>query len=557
MKRTCGSSGRAVTLGMVAVAILLAGSPVLAGSRIGDGGHFLMSGAGVYANNPTGKAFTVTVHRHIWASHPLYNDGAYEITVVDPGHKAVATGTIPSGKSKAVLKVPKGAGGVYRIRYKGAGYSLTWIECSLDQMVAAAGDWDMKAGYGGTFALHAMTPRRWYFYVPAGVKEFKVKTTANPGATSPREDWGYFVMNPRGQRVNAVYGGVPPRSRQRDALVKNGFIVDERKIYVDEGTAGRFWSLWVTGGDSHSFSDLQILIKGAAPFYAPSPEQWFDPRTGKAPAKLIYDTSQIRALDYMSKKDAKGRRLSRDHYNWAPSPLLGDEDYTGMRGPHSVFLRNPEGRAIDFGTCAYVISPKSRVPVHYRVFAPGGKGILDKTGSFAWRDSSRISIPASGKGVYRVDVDCKEWYAWAEPAPPMVLAGKPIKGGGARFSLQIGIARHWFFKVPKGTKEFGVTVNVPDRNHALLTEIHAPDRMVDVLYARGPRPREVKVTVPTGLDDKIWFLRTEVGSMTRYLSTDATKLKRVRIDADIDLTGVPGFLAPTWEQWFLPRPQGG
>ena len=555
MRRTRSGSGGRVGVGIVVAVVLLAGSPVQAGSRIGDGGHFLMGGVGIHANNPTGKPFTVTVHRHIWASHPMYNEGAYRITVLDPADKAVAAGTIPSGKSKAVLNVPKGAAGVYRIRYSGAGYSLSWIECSLDQMVAAAGDWEMKAGYAKTFALHAMTPRRWYFHVPPDVKEFKIKTTGGIAFTSTREDWGYFVMNPRGQRVNAVFGGVPPRDSQRDPLVKNGYIIDERTIYVDEGTAGRFWSLWVTGGDSHSFADLQILVKGVPPFYAPTPEQWFDPRTGKAPPRIVYDTAQIRAPGH--NKDAEGRRLSRDHYQWAPSPFLGDEDYTGMRGPHSVFFRNPEGRAIDFGTCAYVISPKSRVPVRYRVFAPGGKKILDKADSFAWRDSSRVHIPAAGKGVYRVDVDCKEWYAWAEPVPPMVLAGRPTKTGGARFSLQIGIARHWFFKVPKGVKEFGVTVNVPDPNHALLTEIHAPDRMVDVVYARGPRPREVKVAVPPGQDDKVWFLRTEVGSMTRYLSVDAARPKRVRIDADIDLDGVPGFLAPTWEQWFLPRPRGG
>jgi len=540
------------TLATAAAATLLVVATARAGSQIGDAGHFIIGAPAVFANNPKGEAFTVTVHRHIWASHPWGSDGRYKMSVIAPGGKVVAAGTIPSGKPKVTLRAPKGKPGVYEIRYKPGGYGLTWIQCSLDRMVVAAGDWDMKQSYQKTFALHAMAPRRWYFHVPAGVKQFRIKTGGGIAFTSTREDWGYLVMNPRGQRVSAVYGGVPPRAKQRDAVVKNGFVTDERVVYVDQGAAGRFWSIWVTGGDSHSFSDLHILLKGVSPYYAPTPEQWFDPRTGKAPGKIVYDKSQVRALDRASKTDKSGKRISRDFYDSAPSTFLGDEDYTGMRGPHTVYLANPAGRPITFGTCTYVLPIGKRSPVSYSVFGPTGRPVLKTKGSFAWRDSNRIKILAAGKGVYRVDVDCKEWYAWAEPAPQMVLAGKRTAGGGSVFKLQIGIARHWCFKVPKGTRQFELAVTVPDKDHALLAELHAPDRILEILYVRGGNSRRAKVTVPAGFDDKIWFVRTEVGSATRYVSEDVKNPRRVRVDADIELRGVPGYLAPTWEQWFLP-----
>jgi hypothetical protein len=142
----------------------------------------------------------------------------------------------------------------------------------------------------------------------------------------------------------------------------------------------------------------------------------------------------------------------------------------------------------------------------------------------------------------------------------MVLAGKPADGAW-RFSLQIGIARHWFFRVPKGTGRFVARVEVADSAHVLSAEVHAPDRLMEHLYVRGGQPtgaraplprRQAVVEVPRGLDGKIWFLRLSVGSATRFLSDDVRKPRRVRIDADIELRGVPGYLAPTWEQWFQP-----
>jgi hypothetical protein len=160
--------------------------------------------------------------------------------------------------------------------------------------------------------------------------------------------------------------------------------------------------------------------------------------------------------------------------------------------------------------------------------------------------------------VYRIYMDASEYFPWTQPTTPIVWAGKPMPDGSAVFPMQIGIARHWFFKVPKGSKTFSVGVTVADPAHVLLAEVHAPDRMADVLYVRGGGKKQgVEVDVPAGLDDKIWFVRTEVGSATRFVSeAPNSSSSRVRITADLELRGVPGYLAPTWEQWFEPTAKG-
>jgi len=518
-----------------------------ADSFIGDAGHFFCFTPDVLASNPDGRAFSATVHRHVWAKDEM-NQGDYQIAVLAPDGKEVAKGTIPSGEAKATLQVPAGAKGVYRVHVQGAGYALTWVECTLERMVVGCGDWAMKDGPYRTLVLHAMAPRRWYFFVPRGVVKFQVKHTIFP-FQSHREDYGFFVMSPRGQRMTAFFGGKP---LDVETKLPNDPIPVVKTIETDPGTTGRFWSIWACGGDSHNFSDLQILLDGVPPCLAPSPEQWFDPATGKAPEKLVYDDSQVRLLDERcTKRGPDGRLLSRDHYLWTPATFLGDEDYNGMRGPATIYLSNPENRPIDFGTCSYIVNERARVPVAYRVAAPSGRVVLEKKDSFAHRDSSRITIPASGAGAYRVDVDCAEWFAWTEPAVPMVLAGKAA-GGGSKFALQVGIARHWFFRVPEGTRRFGVALEVADPDHVLAAEVHAPDRLVESLTVRGGSPRSARIDVPRGLDGTVWFLRLEVGSATRFVSEDVRKPTRVRIDATIELSGVPGYLAPTWEQWFEP-----
>ena len=71
-------------------------------------------------------------------------------------------------------------------------------------------------------------------------------------------------------------------------------------------------------------------------------------------------------------------------------------------------------------------------------------------------------------------------------------------------------------------------------------------------YAYGGAPRDIAVPVPQGLDGCIWFLRLSVASATRLLGQGADNRRSAQIDPDVELHGVPGYLSPTWEQFFDP-----
>ncbi len=250
--------------------------PAPAASWLGDAGHFLKHTPPIYANNPDGRAFEITVHRHVWPPNwGSGNAGDYQIRLDGPDGETVAAGSIPSGESSLTLAAPEGLPGVYTLSITCSGYSLTWVSCTLDQLVIAQGDYEPRDAQDTrwahrTFNLHAMVPRRWYFHVPAELETMEVKHTVL-SFQSHREDYGFFVMSPRGQRMAAFFGG-RPLSRDNTSV----FAVTQT-IEVEPGTADRFWSFWACGGDSHNYSDLQILVRDVPPYYASTPEQWFDP----------------------------------------------------------------------------------------------------------------------------------------------------------------------------------------------------------------------------------------------------------------------------------------
>jgi hypothetical protein len=533
---------------LLTLALLLAVGPARAGS-LGDGGHFLSQFVPEIAlHNPTGGAFTVTAHRYIWPVSGF--NGGFQFTVKSPSGTVVAAVKQGPLERMATLAVPAGEAGVYTLTGGLGGYGLAWLESSLDRLVAKCADTgslaEGKPGYQA-FMLHAMAPRRWTFFVPQGTERFEVQVVLGTYQTH-REDYGLIVMNPRGQRVAALYGGVSIRKPRLTESEPVGCVVEP-----DPGTTGRFWSLWVTGGDSHCYSDLRIVLKGGPPVLAQSPEQWFDPETGTPPPRLIYDESPIRHVETNAPVDRRtGKPRSTDFYRWAPAPFLGDEDYNGVRGLATVCLLNPENRPIRFGAGSYLPPPEG-LPIHYSVSAPDGFALLKTNTLFMHKNEYDILIPPVGAGIYRVTVDSPTWYAWSEPAVPMVLEGRPQRGGRHLFRLQVSTGRHWFFRVPKGTARFSVAVRVADPDHVLAIEVHAPDRLIEPAYVRGGQPRTLAIEVPKGLDGMIWFLRTDVGSSTRFLSRDAARPRHTRIDADITLRGVPGYLAPTWEQWFDPE----
>lgn len=549
-------AARAVAMVLLFPAAGRAQEPV--GSWLGDAGHFFQHPGPMLANNPDGRAFRVTVHRHVWkASGEWANGGSFTIRVFAPGGDVRAEGLVPSGEGEATLQVPAGTGGVYRIEVKTSGYGLAWVECSLPQLVAEARDYrDAPGATGRPFQLHAMVPRRWYFYVPAGVRRFQVRHVILTSQTH-REDYGFLVVNPRGQRVEALYGGKSLDMTPTSGSPRPGFTLPlapvpvTRPVEVDPGTDGRFWSLWVTGGDSHNFSDLTIMLDGVPSYFASSPEQWFDPRTGRRPAPPLYDETVIRTPDSV---DAQGKaHAPYPRYFCTPSPFLGDEDYNGWRGPHTVWLFNPENRAIAFGVQTYLAPPEEEgVPAALTVTGPKKDTVLKQSLPL----EKSVIIPAAGAGVYCVDCDSPRWFPWTLPTSPIVIQGRPTPdGAGTRFALETGIARHWYFRVPAGTQAFRVAVAVRDPLHVLRVEVHAPDRLQEELAVRGGARREIVVPVAPPLAGRIWFIRTEIGSATRFVSGKGNPTQ-VNIEADLDLYGVPGYLAPTWEQWFDPSGTG-
>jgi len=269
---------------------------------------------------------------------------------------------------------------------------LHWVESSLQRMVVC-----------GEFHIENMLPRRWYFYVPQGTRRFTFKIWHHG---THRQDYGFFVVNPRGQRVDAVFGG-KPLDQSPTSGMQPGFTrpwqptMTERSIDADPGTAGRFWCIWACGGDSHNYGGASISLEGVPSCFASAPEQWFDPDTGKPAPRLVYDESEIRRPD---RKDERGVwHEPYPAYICSPSPFLGDEDYNGWRGPHSIWVLNPENRPLAIGAGTYLASPgEMRTPFRMRVTSPKGKVLSDGEVKPRYENHARrriLTIPASGAGA--------------------------------------------------------------------------------------------------------------------------------------------------------------
>jgi hypothetical protein len=78
--------------------------------------------------------------------------------------------------------------------------------------------------------------------------------------------------------------------------------------------------------------------------------------------------------------------------------------------------------------------------------------------------------------------------------------------------------------------------------------ICAPDRTMALIYDNSG---EKTITVPAGLDGKIWHLRIDTASASRII-TEEEPYQYQDMRLKVELRGVPGYLSPTWEQWFNP-----
>ena len=126
------------------------------------------------------------------------------------------------------LEVKDAPKGVYTLRTASApsgGMVTTWLESSLPQAVVATGEQgvevyrdvrpitDAKTGQPRDRAWYerdspadfqCSVPRRRWFWVPADVTKFTAAAIRD-NAISQREDWGFFIITPRGQRIRALW----------------------------------------------------------------------------------------------------------------------------------------------------------------------------------------------------------------------------------------------------------------------------------------------------------------------------------------------------------------
>jgi hypothetical protein len=249
---------------------------------------------------------------------------------------------------------------------------------------------------------------------------------------------------------------------------------------------------------------------------------------------------------------------------------LGDPDADELRCPAQVALWNPEDRELRFVIGTYL--PRGMFPDeedqkkhgwehlpeeahdHADILITGTDGtpvlkesapLLHLHGHERWDRTIR-----TGKGVATVDITGAEhFWTYTYPATPAVLVGETIEDNWRRFRFEIGTARSWFFFVPKGVRSFAVRARAAHDTDVIDMEVNAPDRTAARLFGnRG----EQTVTVPDGLDGKVWHVHVDFGEATTFVS-DLPRPRFPSLDITLDLQGVPGYLAPTWEQWFDPR----
>ena len=74
-----------------------------------------------------------------------------------------------------------------------------------------------------------------------------------------------------------------------------------------------------------------------------------------------------------------------------------------------------------------------------------------------------------------------------------------------------------------------------------------------IFDATGPDLSSQTVTVPAGLDGRLWFLRLYAGTGSDLSGDDPAKYRRPTLNAKLVLQGVPPYLSPSWTQWFNPK----
>jgi len=312
-------------------------------------------------------------------------------------------------------------------------------------------------------------------------------------------------------------------------------------------------------GDSHNYSNVNFTLDGVPPYLARSPEEWFDPDSGRRPEIDPYDESPF---IQSARIEPVMQKRWPNTYHFSPCPSLGDPDGAEILGDGRFALWNPAGRELKLRVGTYL--PRSGfegepAKGRVRVSRPDGKVLFEKDVPIEHVHGEHghpTEVLRTGRGASLVEVSGVErWFAFTYPATPAVLVGESDEEddapeeGWSRFRLTVGTARNWYFFVPKGTQQFTLRAAAEHETDVAHLAVCSPDRTVELIYGNAGQ-RTVKV--PEGLDGKVWFLRPDVGSATRFPPGDPARPRYLDVQLTIELRGVPGYLAPTWEQWFDP-----
>lgn len=528
-------------LSVLLLTALAAGAPraARADATVGGWGHALSYNPKFLLHNPDGRSFEITYHA-FYGVVPGWNKTAVELKLTDPEGKVLLEEAVKLEEGQATIAVPEGPAGVYQLD----GRHSCWIETTLERAVLWTGDPQAHAVEGRRAVFQASVPRRWWFYVPRGVTQFTAKAQRADRYMSQREDWGFFIISPRGQRTNALWGQPPKEGPYRQDQTVT--------VEVEPGAGGRFWALGVQLGDSHNYSNINIALDGVPPYIARSPEAWFNGQTGELPDVKVYDEEPF----IQAARKPGMEQMWPNLHHFSPVPSLGDPDSVEVLGDARFALWNPEDRKLGFRIGTYLPRTLRGEPntADVTITGPDGRTLLDKAMPLEHihdKDKGPTDTLDTGKGVSFVDVEGAErFFAFTYPATPLVLVGKKTDDGARRFNFSAGIARNWYFFVPEGTKQFAFHARAHHNTDVMHLQVNAPDRTVALVYGNEGGQT---VKVPDGLDGKIWHLRPNVGSATQMITTRQQGGRYPDLQLTIDLRGVPGYLAPSWEQWFNPE----
>ena len=217
---------------LLLAAVFLSAPSARADTSLGDWGHYLSYRPKIHLLNPDGRPFSATVHVMRWPVQD-WNRPTANFRLVGPDDKPIYEGELTLTDARFTLEVAGGRKGVYLLEPMEKGGRNFWVSSTLDHCVVWTGDPNGHAVDGRRTVFQASVPRRWWFWVPPKTKKFVCKAQRADRYMSQREDWGFFIVTPRGQRIRALWGQPPKTPR-------NDYRRDQQvEVEVEPGAAGR------------------------------------------------------------------------------------------------------------------------------------------------------------------------------------------------------------------------------------------------------------------------------------------------------------------------------